>query len=99
MKHLGFTGTRNGMTSAQRQVVERMLENGGVFTAHHGDCVGADADFHELVRADADGNVIVVHPPLNDSDRAWCIGDEKREPLSYMKRNAQIVAAALGFDA
>lgn len=94
MTSIGFTGTRHGMTAAQRRAVASIIDEAGVVTAHHGDCVGADADFHELVRRDSSGNRIVGHLPVNESDRAFCQFDEVREPLPYMRRNAEIVKAA-----
>jgi len=96
--HVGFTGTRHGMTDAQRNrvLVELGRLTSGVFrvVGHHGDCVGADAEFHELLLANWDGAYIVGHIPTNDSDRAFCAFDEARPPLPYMRRNAEIVKAA-----
>lgn len=95
MTNIGFTGTRYGMSPEQRTRV--MIEVGkradGTVRGHHGDCVGADAEFHDIIRAFGN-HELVVHPPLNDSDRAWRIGDESRPPLPYMKRNARIVSEA-----
>jgi hypothetical protein len=55
-RHIGFTGTRHGMTPAQRHAVSQLIAElaaGAAFTAHHGDCVGADAEFHDLCRSTA----------------------------------------------
>ena len=94
--HIGFTGTRNGMTPAQLVSVHRVLcerTDGHEVTAHHGDCLGADAEFHRMVRSDPTA-WIVGHLPVNDTDRAFCDFDEVRNPLPYMKRNTMIVRAA-----
>jgi len=44
-----FTGTREGMTNEQREAVREILFARDVFSAHHGMCVGADHQFHEIV--------------------------------------------------
>jgi hypothetical protein len=97
MKNIGFTGTRHGMTHVQRRRVdielERILSPDPHVTGHHGDCVGADMQFHGIVRR-YPWSYLVGHLPVNESDRAFCNFDEVRDPLPYMKRNAQIVAAA-----
>lgn len=91
---LGFTGSRHPLPAAQRARLAlglgRLLEAGAT-DLHHGDCVGADATAHEP--AVALGLRAVVHPPTQDSLRAWCQGDETREPLPYLQRNRAIVDA------
>ncbi len=96
---VGFTGTRHGMDTAQRAVVSAVLfqifdqnKTPNEFECHHGDCVGADAEFHAISSAyDA---VLVGHPgPVNDRHRAFCKFDETRAPLTHMKRNRAIVDA------
>lgn len=57
--HLGFTGTRRGLTAAQLKVIEGILSP---FThVHHGLCVDADAQVHHL--AQRMGLAIIGHPP------------------------------------
>jgi len=92
MRHIGFTGTRNGMTDAQRASVRslvRLFAAQGIATAHHGDCVGADEEFHEIV--DEAGLDITGHPPIDQSMRAFCSFDTEREPAEYLVRNRRIV--------
>jgi hypothetical protein len=52
---IGFTGTQNGMTSEQKREVEHILMAyyvvGKDNWVHHGDCVGADAQFNEIARS------------------------------------------------
>lgn len=93
MIHLGFSGTRHGHTVAQlarvRLEIDR-LADAGEFAAHHGDCIGADAEFHDIVRA-LPGGRIVVHPSAHRL-RAYCKGDETRIAKPPMRRNWDIVA-------
>jgi hypothetical protein len=104
MKHIGFTGTRSGMTSFQRRKASQVVCDiiGGdrelLVVAHHGDCVGADKEFHDIVRGY--GCAVCIHPPI---DKTYAAGikaathvdgakTERREPKTYMARNADIVA-------
>jgi len=95
MIHVGFTGTRHGMVELQRSAIRLLLlglyRDVGV-TCHHGDCIGADADFHKIARGL--GFWVVGHIPSDDTHRAFCDFDEVREPLTYMKRNRAIVDVA-----
>jgi hypothetical protein len=98
LPQIGFTGTRHGMTPEQRSAVAAIVQGvaqGAGFGAHHGDCVGADAEFHDLCHM-APLSVIVVHPgPLDDlPNQAGRSGDSRREPVSHMRRNKNIVMAS-----
>ena len=89
---VGFTGTRAGLSVVQRKSLVRLINTirGEVTEAHHGDCVGADAEFHDicLVRE----ILIVIHPPLQPFQRACCVGyDFIREPKDYFDRDMDIV--------
>jgi hypothetical protein len=87
---IGFTGTRKGMTPSQQEAVRAMVEGGGWALARHGDCVGADAEFHEICR-DV-GVPVVLHPPVNSDKRAFCTGYTScRAPLPPLDRNDAIV--------
>ena len=99
--HIGFTGTRHGMTVAQGATVNGLLAylgSSGIHIAirqrdaahaHSGDCVGADAEFHALCVAH--GLWTVGHPPVDQHHRAHCQYDEVREPLTHFARNRAIV--------
>ena len=89
-RHVGFSGTRAGMTSSQIYRVDFLLE-ADIITqvAHHGDCIGADSDFHQLARLH--GLEIIGHPPLVEKLRAFCDFDECREPKPYLDRDHDIV--------
>lgn len=89
MKKVGFTGTRKGMSSRQKEELFDLLQSGTIF--HHGDCVGADAEAHATARAL--GCPVVVHPPTDPKARAFCNGDDVTilDPLPYLARNREIV--------
>lgn len=91
MIRVGFTGTQRGMTDEQKARVDLLLAELAVDAAefHHGDCVGADAEAHDL--AENHCLDIVIHPPDNDKARAFCTGGEVREPKPYLDRNHDIV--------
>lgn len=91
MSKIGFTGTRNGMSEAQiRHVRNLILNYKGLEELHHGDCVGADTDFHEIGRDITDAKVI-IHPPVSNDLRAFNSGDFKHPPLTHFARNRNIV--------
>lgn len=94
MKHIGFTGTQRGMTERQKGVVKDLLsEHGYAFVAHHGDCIGADSDFHDIVCMESDCQ-IVLHPCIFDTKRTFCaldLRDECRSPKPPLIRNRDIV--------
>lgn len=70
---VGLTGTKEGMSLSQRRAVVRWMANHIVEEARHGDCVGADAEFHHIALTDAVRR-IVIHPPTNERYRAFCEG-------------------------
>jgi hypothetical protein len=85
---IGFTGTSQGMTSKQKAIVRNLLL--GEEELHHGDCIGADAEVHEI--ANGFKILVVIHPPTNPKARAFCeAASETREPLPYLDRNHVIV--------
>jgi hypothetical protein len=87
--HLGFTGTRKGMSSAQESSTRVLVSKLAPNAIHHGDAIGADAQMHVLAM---EARVaIIIHPPLKAADRAFCESGELREPDSYARRNAHIV--------
>lgn len=96
MMIVGFTGTQNGMTHNQRRAffedtpIKAIMDV--CYKVHHGDCVGSDADFHRIVRF-KEVVPIVIHPPDRDIKRAFCVGNEMKEPKPYLERNHDIVDA------
>lgn len=64
---IGFTGTREGMTTKQAKQVRRYLKEfdkrgKGVEEFHHGGCLGADTGAHKLAQRDLAHTPIYVHP-------------------------------------
>jgi hypothetical protein len=92
---LGVTGTRHDLTQAQYAHVASQVRHPVVTEVHHGDCVGFDAVVHDLaLRAH---KRIVIHPPLNPKQRAFCSGPPERVTIlpeaDYHVRNHAIVDA------
>ena len=88
MIHIGFTGTRKGMTYVQKKGVADIIAHNDC-NLHHGDCIGADANAHAI--ATAIGASTTVHPPIDSSERSYAYGTFMREPRDYIKRNHDIV--------
>ena len=100
---IGFTGTQKGMSAYQMEQVKFKIKQlndsigsstlwGNRFTeAHHGDCIGADEQFHNICVEL--GIPVVIHPPENDSKRAFCQSGTILAPKDYIARNHDIVDA------
>ncbi len=93
---MGFTGTRHGMTQAQKDKFIELMFIGAGYEFHHGCCAGADTQAHELLRAQSVKTYIVGHPPTNDILTTWTIEDcdELRDKKPYIQRNRVIVSEA-----
>ncbi len=91
--HVGFTGTRHGVSFHQEMELGKLFlalrRKGRTLVAHHGDCMGADATFYRLARGL--GLKVICHPPINKNWRSNLGGDESREELHPLARNAVIV--------
>ncbi len=89
---VGFTGTQQGMTEQQKirfsRLVQKVLD---IDEFHHGDCIGADCEAHDLVEGGFGNAQIIIHPPADCSKRAYCAGAEVRPSRSYIQRNHDIV--------
>lgn len=104
-KIIGFTGTRDGGTEEQNEMVRELLTQIVPLEAHHGDCDGADEMFHgELIEHKVPK--IVIHPGFNTKGefptRSYCDqhtpGDGKSEIIvlpakPYLVRDIDIVKA------
>lgn len=87
----GFTGTQRGMSGPQLDKLAQLLNETTIAQFHHGDCIGADSEAHDLVRDLLPETEIVVHPPYDNRKRAFNRGDKLREAKGYMDRNEDIV--------
>lgn len=88
---LGFTGTREGMARWQTQFVFDEMMYLVPIEAHHGMCIGADAEFHDMLgysHATVHG-----HPPTDTSKMVHCYCDVLHPPKPYLDRNRDIVDA------
>ena len=88
---VGFTGTRQGMSSTQIRFLEEILVDLKVKELHHGCCVGADDQANSIARSL--GIRTMGHPPLNKTQVADCEVDYTYEPRQYLDRNKDIVNA------
>ena len=92
---MGFTGTQTGLTDAQIELIVDVLSGLDEITEmHHGDCVGADAQFYTIVRMLRPDAKITGHLPEDESKRAFCENDIECKPLPYLERNKNIVSEA-----
>lgn len=94
---MGFTGTRNGMTDAQKQAFLSLLHELKPTTLMHGACRGADEDACEIARNHVE--VLDAHPGVSAhggtnrdrSERAMDLSDVTDEPKTHFARNRVIV--------
>lgn len=95
---LGFTGSQNGLTSEQSSTLRSLLtpwaSDPEGKSVHHGDCIGADAEFHDIIVSLSDVIAIKKYPCNITSKRAHCVGGHNVcEPLPPLDRNSPIVRA------
>lgn len=91
---IGVTGTRLGMTVVQQVRALELLTN---ITSkieicpelHHGDCVGADEQLHDM--AESLRYWTVAHPPVDERYRSHRKADVIRTPKPYLPRDKDIV--------
>ncbi len=92
MQILGFSGTRQGMSVQQKNVVKEFLNTLQFDAVAHGDCIGADSEFHDIVENLFMGSKqILIFPPIKTQYRAYKVGDGIHKPKSYYERNRNIV--------
>jgi hypothetical protein len=97
MIHIGFTGTRQGMTADQQQALYDRLcsyATAAAWAFHHGDCQGSDEQAHAI--AWEMGATVHIHPPETSTWRAYCTGPSRvlhYAPLPYLVRNRAMVEA------
>lgn len=100
--NVGFTGAQEGMTARQIRGVRYIVEafaflHEAEITFRHGDCKGADEQFHAIIEDVANQYdirreiTIIGHIPNVKNKRAFCKFDITIDPLPYLGRNARIV--------
>jgi hypothetical protein len=98
---VGFTGTQEGMTDEQKVFFKSLMREYQPTEFHHGDCIGSDTEAHDivwdLITLEGMNCKIVVHPPEDESKRAFA-GDQEiavvvLPPKPYINRNHDIVNA------
>lgn len=97
VRHVGFTGTREGMTEFQKRALRKAMESATVDgienVLHHGDCIGADAEAHDIA-VDL-GWDITIHPPTDQRYRAFKDDGAIILPQKdYVSRDHDIVEAS-----
>lgn len=88
---IGFTGTQIGMSQHQKEQFVLKLMDLDITEFHHGDCIGADAEAHDIVREFFPEVIIVGHLPQSNGKRAFKKCDNYRDPLPYLVRDRIIV--------
>ncbi len=89
---VGFTGSRNGLTADQRRrLFDTLSQLVPIIEAHHGDCVGADAEFHDWCVLHK--VPVIIHPPEIETMRAFKTEGIILAPQPYLARNKAIVRA------
>lgn len=91
---VGFTGTRSGMSDAQKEKVKSLLIDLKPQKVLHGMCVGADEDFHNICK---ELEIYIEGFPGksakgdNETYRSTCTPDLIHEEETHFARNRRIV--------
>ena len=86
---IGMTGSRDGITDQALNTFRKYINAIEIYEAHHGDCIGADTIFHNLMES---LNIsIIIHPPSINTLRSYCSGSVVLPPKDYLSRNKDIV--------
>lgn len=81
------------MTEVQLDQVRRVVTGLKPAEVHHGDCIGADEEFHRIVLFETEAT-IQVHPPIDGAKRAFVEAGPRVEILYQypnLVRNGHIV--------
>lgn len=98
---VGFTGTQEGLSEKQKDFLYNFFDLMKIEEFHHGDCIGADEQAHDLFVANMD-KTVTIHPPIISSKRAYCSnkGSSMYNNIlvlpekDYLARNHDIVDAS-----
>src|ERR1700688_2403794 len=94
IRKVGVTATQHGLQVKQAERARAILGERNPDEIHHGGCIGGDTELHWM--ATELGIPIVIHPPLDRTKMSAVVvpapGVTILAPLSYLARNAAIVA-------
>lgn len=92
---LGFAGTQHGMSLGQQAAFKTFVAKESPTELHHGDCIGSDAEAHNIFALMCPTHLIVIHPPSNPRRRAFKSSGRFLilPPKPYRDRNQDIVVA------
>lgn len=95
----GFTGSQHGMSNEQAKTFVEFIDanRDSITEFHHGDCIGSDEQAHRVVkRVMGESFSIHIHPPEDESRRAFCCGefDVEYPPKPYLVRDRVIAEKA-----
>lgn len=86
--HLGITGTRNGLTRAQFDVILTFITEDYTIThLHQGDAIGVDYELTCMFQEIVPKVIIIRHPPINDRYQAFGPYDETWAEKWYLDRD------------
>jgi hypothetical protein len=91
---LGFTGSSRRVTEEQEAAFFDFIKAKDIAVFCHGDCIGADAKAHDIIRSVKPHCAIEVFPPVNQVARAFKSGDVTHRRKEYLARNRDIAHRA-----
>ena len=94
---ISFTGTQDGMNVTQKTNVIKLIkaQKAKITKAVHGDCIGADTDFHNIMSdIFVMNDLIEIHPCTATSKRAYNKAPKIYEPIAPLDRNRIMVQRA-----
>jgi hypothetical protein len=86
------TGSERGITLQQVNAFIAYLVAKRPSTFRHGDCIGADATMHGIVRALT--AIPIIKYPADRVRRAWCTGGREMPPMDPVDRDRLMVYEA-----
>ena len=90
--NIGFTGSRNGLSDQQKEKIHQILDERAASHLHHGDCIGADFDFHQIGMEL--NHCISIYPPKSAGLRSFTPPNGKGQlykEKDFLVRNRDIV--------